>query len=116
MKRPLARRSAAFLAAIALLGASAATEARPGRSWSGSHGGAHFHSAPRFVYRAYPRVIVGGAIVAPWFYAPPPPVVYTPAPAYIAPPHSNYYYYCPAYGAYYPQVQSCPSGWQVIGS
>jgi len=42
----------------------------------------------------------------PVYYAPPPPVVYSP-PVYYAPPPA-------AYGAYYPQVQQCPGGWQMV--
>lgn len=39
-------------------------------------------------------------------YAAPPQVVES-APAGIA-------YYCPSYGQYHPQVQSCPGGWQLV--
>jgi hypothetical protein len=118
-------RSAAILAAAALglLGLSTACGAHPGRSsghFSGGHfagvgGGFHqhfsaaprFHSGPRFA----PRVFIGGAVIAPFYF--PPSYYYPPPPAYVAPP-TPLYYYCQAYGAYYPQVQDCPGGWQVV--
>jgi hypothetical protein len=34
-----------------------------------------------------------------------------PGPVYTAPPPPSYWYYCPAYGAYYPDVPSCPEPW-----
>ena len=68
---------------------------------------------------------------APYYY--PPPVYYPPppAPVYIEQPQApmpqqspsvqtpqpaagGYFYYCPAAGAYYPQVGACPSGWQRV--
>lgn len=62
-------------------------------------------------------------------YAPPP--VYLPAdaayvsaggagPTYAAAPQliesapDGIAYYCPSYGQYHPQVQSCPGGWQLV--
>ena len=33
-------------------------------------------------------------------------------PAYVAP--AQTYWFCPTYGAYYPQVQSCPVPWQPV--
>ena len=97
-----------------------------GRGGSGrgfSHGGGHHYPAARA------RVFIAPALVAPAFYpryypAPvyyaPPPVYYVPGlpPAYIeqyngAPqPQSQYMYYCPNVGAFYPEVQQCPGGWQ----
>jgi len=56
----------------------------------------------------------GGAIVAPLIAA---PYWYYPAPAYPAVPYvdpSRYWYYCPALGAYYPDVPECPGGWQAV--
>lgn len=35
-------------------------------------------------------------------------------PVYTAPPATLYWYYCPAYGAYYPDVPSCPEPWVVV--
>lgn len=41
-------------------------------------------------------------------------------PTYAAPPQAvesapdGVAYYCPSYGQYHPQVQSCPGGWQLV--
>jgi hypothetical protein len=38
-----------------------------------------------------------------------------PAPAYgYAPPPPTYWYFCPSYGAYYPNVPSCPEPWVPV--
>ncbi len=43
-----------------------------------------------------------------------------PGPTYAAPPQvvesapDGVAYYCPRYGQYHPQVQSCPDGWQLV--
>lgn len=37
-----------------------------------------------------------------------------PGPIYSAPPPAAYWYYCPAYGAYYPNVPSCPEPWVLV--
>jgi hypothetical protein len=50
-------------------------------------------------------------------YQQPYPVYTQPAPAYapsVAPPSVQYWYFCTAANAYYPYVQSCPSGWQAV--
>lgn len=46
------------------------------------------------------------------------PVYVTPSPAHVQPqavalPY-GLAYYCPSYGQYHPQVQSCPGGWQLV--
>lgn len=67
------------------------------------HGGARivFHAAPLFVPRHYYPAQV--------YYAPP------PAPTvYIEQPRQGYWHYCPGAGLYYPQVQTCPGGWQLV--
>jgi hypothetical protein len=61
-----------------------------------AHRGHHHHG----------RVFVGG-FIWPAYYP-----YYYPAPYYAAPP--GVWYYCPAYGAYYPYVTECPSGWQTV--
>ncbi len=38
---------------------------------------------------------------------------YAPAYAYT-PPSPSYWYYCPSYGAYYPNVASCPEAWVPV--
>jgi len=53
----------------------------------------------------------GGAFVGvwPWYWWG------YPAPTYIPPPApASYWYYCPAYGAYYPDVPSCPEPWVPV--
>ena len=40
----------------------------------------------------------------------PPVRVYSPPP----PPATSYWYYCAPAQAYYPNVQSCPVGWQLV--
>jgi hypothetical protein len=57
----------------------------------------HPHHGPGFV----------GGFIWPAYYP-----YYYPAPYYAAPP--GVWYYCPAYGAYYPYVTECPSGWQTV--
>src|SRR2546423_1409118 len=98
-------RSAAILAAAGLLGFTAVCDARPsqgGRSSGGHFSGGHFssgriaapaarfhavprfHAAPHFAPRFHPRVIVGGALIAPLYFGA--PYYYPPPPAYYAPP------------------------------
>jgi hypothetical protein len=33
---------------------------------------------------------------------------------YIEQPQQGYWHYCPGAGLYYPQVQNCPGGWQLV--
>jgi hypothetical protein len=59
--------------------------------------------------------LIGGAI----FYdlTQPQTVYIQPAPPYdpgVAPPSVQYWYFCAATNAYYPYVNSCPSGWQAV--
>jgi hypothetical protein len=55
----------------------------------------------------------------PYYWGPPayyvPPVVYAPQPqtAHVAP-QQQYWYYCGSPQGYYPNVQSCASGWQQV--
>ena len=38
-----------------------------------------------------------------------------PAPTYAyTPPPQTYWYFCPSYGAYYPNVPSCPEPWVPV--
>jgi len=61
--------------------------------------------APRYVYTPPPQIV----------YTPAPPVVYTlPPPAYYPP--RSLVYYCRSYGAYYPEVTSCPVPWMTLPS
>jgi hypothetical protein len=68
--------------------------------------GRHFHRGGVFVGVA--PFVVGGAIAygaAPYYY--------DPGYAYSAPAPS-YWYYCQSYGAYYPDVPSCPEAWVPV--
>ncbi len=74
----------------------------PGHSpgWHGAYREHGFHSG------IHGRVFVGGW---PWYWWGYPSAVYAPPP-----PPPSYWYYCPAYGAYYPDVTSCPEPWVVV--
>lgn len=94
-----------------------------GRGRGGFHGGArgvsghsgHFHH-----FRGGGAVFIG----VPFYYGPryfyPAPYYYhypyyPPAPTYyIEQPQPGYWHYCPQSGAYFPQVQICPGGWQLV--
>lgn len=57
--------------------------------------------------------VVAGA----WYYYPAPvyPFPEPPSVVTVLPPQApGQAYYCPPAGAYYPQVQSCPGGWQGV--
>ncbi len=73
---------------------------RPGWYGAGREHGPGFH------HGVHGRFFVG---VWPWYWWDYPGPVYT-AP----PPPPSYWYYCPAYGAYYPDVPSCPEPWVVV--
>jgi hypothetical protein len=113
-------RLTAFGLAAALLGAAMADSAFADRGKSGHRGSAahsgharsssaphHFHHHHHHHGRFRGPAFVT-SIVAPAYYYPAP----YPAPYYALPP--GYWYYCPAYGAYYPYVTDCPSGWQPV--
>jgi hypothetical protein len=69
----------------------------------GWHGGSSTHG-----FYGHPGVH-GFVGVWPWYWWGYPSSVYT-AP----PPPQSYWYYCPAYGAYYPDVPSCPEPWVLV--
>ncbi len=59
--------------------------------------------------------LIGGAIV--YDLTQPQPVYVQPAPVYLpgaAAASVQYWYFCAAANAYYPYIQSCPSGWQAV--
>src|SRR6266536_3004656 len=60
-----------------------------------------------------PRVFIGIGPSVTWDSA----YAYSAYPApgygYIAPP-PTYWYFCPSYGAYYPDVPSCPEPWVPV--
>ena len=59
-----------------------------------------------------PRVFIGVGPIFTWGPA------YTyggyAAPVYSYAPPPTYWYYCPSYGAYYPNVPSCPEPWVPV--
>jgi len=66
-----------------------------------------------------PDIVVGPpVVVAPPVYVPsyPAPVVVEPAPTYQQQPQTaqQYWYYCQDPQGYYPYVQQCPRGWQLV--
>jgi hypothetical protein len=82
---------------------------RPGGGAPWHPGPSHPPAPPHHGTWFYPG-IYGGAVVGvwPWYgwgY---------PVPVYPAPPQPSYWYYCPAYGAYYPDVASCPQPWVPV--
>jgi hypothetical protein len=101
-------------AALALTAIALDAEAR-GRGGSGGRGGAHAGHGHHF-HHGGARVFVGAGFVAwpaayywPGYYYP--PAYYAPAAVMPAP---QYWYYCAAAAAYYPYVQSCPDGWELV--
>ena len=119
------------LSAIALVGiVTVLATAAPGQA-DARHGGSAFAgraaahgrssavrpSVPRFQgHRGFDGRRFDGrfhnraGIVAPFIAA---PFVYPYAypPAYVPP---ATYWYCPSYGAYYPQVETCPESWVPV--
>lgn len=95
-------------------GRSSAGASRSGGSHaSGAHHHHHAHtgtavfiSSPGYFY-PYPP---------PWYYPPPAYSLPEPPPVYIeqSTPPDAYWFYCPASGAYYPYVNECAGGWQLV--
>ena len=63
----------------------------------------HHFDGHRFDHGIHGRVWLG-PVFPYWGYYP--YYGYEPAP--------NYWYYCPSYGAYYPNVTSCPTEWVPV--
>lgn len=82
----------------------------------GGHGGGYVHGGGYGYGGAWIfPALIGGAIV--YGLTQPQTVYVQPGPVYapgIAPPSVQYWYFCAAANAYYPYVQSCPSGWQAV--
>jgi len=68
-----------------------------------------FDGRHHFVRGPHVGVFVGVPLFVPPVY----PAYYPPTYAYEAPAPS-YWYYCPSYGAYYPNVSSCPEPWVPV--
>lgn len=115
--------TALALAAIApdgVAGRSGGASGGGGRShgMSGGHAGVHPGHAHHF-HHGGTRVFISAGFGAwpaayywPGYYYPPP--YYYPYPAAVVPSAPQYWYYCPAAAAYYPYVQDCPGGWQLV--
>lgn len=116
-----ARSVAAILAVLLVVAAvsesaSAAGRGRGGGGRGGSHSGTHTGT------HHHPHFSTGVFIGAPLFYFPRayyyPSPYYAPYPSaptyYVEQPQQGYWHYCRSAGAYYPQVQSCPEGWQLV--
>ena len=129
----ITRKSALALMALALAGGAQAD------GWRGHHRQGWSPRGPVYVQRSdwlAPLIVLGiaGAAIGAAASAPapvvvplPPPappqpqvLVYPAAPVYampapaVAPLPPGVAYYCPAYGQYHPQVQSCPGSWQLV--
>lgn len=95
-----------------------------GNAWAGPrHGPRHAHS------HAQVGIMLGVPLATPWEYRPPdyyiyPPVITVPSPpVYIeqdndpvaaGQPLNYWWYYCQSKQNYYPYVQECPQGWQLV--
>jgi hypothetical protein len=115
----------AVLACAALLVAAPSLDAQAaGNRFSRGSGGGAVSAAPHgfhSFHHSHSTVIVRGGAFIGWpgpfywpgyYYA---PAYYYPAPVVAAPaPAPAYWYYCAPLGAYYPYVQDCPAGWQLV--
>jgi len=123
------RFATAACAALVLAAVALDSEARSGsgggRGGSGGRGhamsGAKSGPHPGHVHHFHhggTRVFIGASFAA-WpaayyYYGPGyyyPPAYYAPVPVVPAP---QYWYYCAPAGAYYPYVQNCPVGWELV--
>jgi hypothetical protein len=100
--------------AAALWSEAADARDRRGHRYQG-HAQKHY---PPHRHRHHGRTLL---FATPLFFVPrhyyPAPVYYGPPPAptvYIEQPQPGYWHYCPGAGLYYPQVQACPGGWQLV--
>lgn len=105
--------TAALSVMVLVMAVPEAAQAHGGRGWGHRH------------YRAAPYLGLALGAGALWYLAPrptyvypepyvPPVVVAPQAPAVAVQPQIPVWYYCDASGAYYPHVQSCPSGWREV--
>lgn len=96
-----------------------------GRSGSAHSSGSHSGHAHRSHGHGRAAVFVGGALFYPWPYSygfyplwaypePPMPVFYVERFTGVPTPETGDWIYCPARGAWYPEVTECPEGWQRV--
>jgi len=74
--------------------------------WWGVGGAWYFYPEPIYPYPTY----VADIYYDPGMVAPPPAAPVAPVAGY----QPGYWYYCPASGAYYPYVQTCPVPWTPV--
>jgi hypothetical protein len=113
------------LVATATVSASGFARGGSGRGGGyGGHGG-HGNQGHHFSHRATIGVFVGPAFYSPYYYYPPNYYPYYPAVTNVPPVYveqgsagpvlsPGYWYYCGPAGAYYPNVNECPGGWQQV--
>ncbi len=65
---------------------------------------------PVVIYSQSPGYAAQPVYVSPNYAGP----TYAAAPQVVASAPDGIAYYCPSYGQYHPQVQSCPAGWQLV--
>jgi hypothetical protein len=106
------------LARLAIVGCAAALavlDAQAAGHRGGFVGGGHFVGGHAVVHpHFHSRVFIGGTFFVspfPYYYG---PAYYYPPAVVAAPPPQQYWYYCPPAAAYYPYVQYCPAGWQLV--
>ena len=73
----------------------------------------HRFEARRFDHGEFHRGFRGGAVIVAPFYWPSYPYAADPGYVYQTPAPTDWYY-CPSYGAYYPNVPSCPEPWVPV--
>jgi hypothetical protein len=93
---------------------------QPHRDYSRGHAYPRGHSHDRRSNWVAPAAVlaitgIAAGIAAAAYYSPPPAPIYVapPQPVYVQPP-SAYWNYCQSLGQYYPNLRSCPEGWQLV--
>ena len=107
-----AKATFALIAVLTGILASEPVLAKGGRGSgrSGAHSGSHSRS-----HHTPARVIVGSAVILPYYYPPyyAPPVTIQPQPwGYIE--QGSDAYYCAESQQYFPDAQECASAWQLV--
>ena len=86
-----------------------------GRRFDGRRFDGRRFDGRRFDHRFRSRAVIVAPFVAAPFVWPYAYYDYPSDPGYTyEAPAVNYWYYCPSYGAYYPNVQSCPEPWVAV--
>ena len=102
-----------LIATTALITASALAAAPAAAH--GYHGHRHHHGGGWWGPALGVGLVLGSAAIVANAYSPPPrPVVLMPPPTVVTPQVANVWYFCADTNSYYPQTQTCPSGWRVV--